>query len=221
MITRQPPNISSIFLDFDGVIKESVSVKSEAFTKIFSEFDPSVAEKVRIHHENNGGVPRFDKIPIYLTMAGVEPNNRLISQYALEFSKIVKQKVVDSDWVPGVQSFLEKYHGEVPMFLITATPQDEIEDIASALGIKNFFSRIIGFPQKKSDAIKKILEDFCLVKTQSIMIGDTISDYDAASANDVFFILRKTALNTDIQNSLKCPSIQDFNALVSIELFNR
>lgn len=216
-----PPSlITSIFLDFDGVIKDSVSVKSEAFTKIFSVFGSCVAEKVRIHHENNGGVPRYEKIPLYLSMAGVDPDKRLISQYASDFAKLVKQNVIDSDWVPGARSFLEKHHGELPIFLITATPQDEIEDIVAALGIRNFFSRIVGFPIKKSDAIEKILKEFCLEKTQSVMIGDTVSDYDAAYANGVFFILRKTTFNSDFQNRLNCLVIEDFNSLKNVELFS-
>lgn len=220
MSIRTPSLIKSIFLDFDGVIKESVSVKSEAFTKIFSVFGPCVAEKVRIHHEKNSGVPRYEKIPLYLSMAGVEPDERLISQYASDFAKLVKQNVIDSDWVPGAQGFLEKHHGELPIFLITATPQEEIEDIVVALGIRNVFSRIVGFPVKKSDAIRKILKEFCLLKTQSVMIGDTFSDYDAASANGVFFILRKTNFNTDFQNNPNYPVIEDFNSLMTIGLFN-
>ena len=59
-------NATTIFFDFDGVIKDSVRVKSEAFEKLFSSFGDKASKKVRRHHESNGGMSRFEKIPIYL-----------------------------------------------------------------------------------------------------------------------------------------------------------
>ena len=42
-----------IFWDFDGVIKESLEVKSNAFFKLFEKFGHDIASKVRNHHEDN------------------------------------------------------------------------------------------------------------------------------------------------------------------------
>ena len=58
-----------IFWDFDGVIKDSVQVKSLAFQKIFSEYGFDVVNRVRRHHERNGGMSRFEKFPLYLSWA--------------------------------------------------------------------------------------------------------------------------------------------------------
>ena len=70
MIEQSVYNILStkkyIFWDFDGVIKESVEVKSDAFENLFKSFGDEVAKKVRNHHEENGGVSRFDKLPLYV-----------------------------------------------------------------------------------------------------------------------------------------------------------
>lgn len=55
-----------IFWDFDGVIKDSVSVKTLAFEKLFLPYGKKIAQKVKNHHEANGGVSRFEKIPLYL-----------------------------------------------------------------------------------------------------------------------------------------------------------
>ena len=59
---------SVIFWDFDGVIKESVDIKGKAFQKLFEVYGTEVMEMVRIHHENNGGMSRFDKFPVYLKL---------------------------------------------------------------------------------------------------------------------------------------------------------
>ena len=39
-----------VFWDFDGVIKESVSVKTDAFVDLFRPFGSDVCEQVRKHH---------------------------------------------------------------------------------------------------------------------------------------------------------------------------
>ena len=98
----------TIFWDFDGVIKESVNVKSNAFEQLFLPFGKEIAVKVRCHHEANGGMSRFDKLPIYLEWAGKVLSTELIDEFAGNFSKLVKQKVIYSDWVPGVFDYLNK-----------------------------------------------------------------------------------------------------------------
>ena len=118
-----------IFWDFDGVIKDSVEVKSSAFEQLFKTFGVNVANKVKCHHEANSGISRFDKLPIYLEWSGQHPTQALIQCYSEKFSRLVKQKVIESEWVPGVLNYLEINSKNQIFFLITATPQAEIEEI--------------------------------------------------------------------------------------------
>jgi phosphoglycolate phosphatase-like HAD superfamily hydrolase len=201
----------AIFFDFDGVIKESVEVKSDAFEQLFSIFSPNVIKKVRQHHEANGGMSRFDKIPLYLTWAGVILSNEIIESYLNRFSDLVKQNVIDSDWVPGVVNYLQNYTDNQMLFIVTATPQLEIEEIITALGVAHFFCKIVGAPTKKTDALRILIEDYQVVPKQAAMIGDSISDYQAASANAIPFILRKTKLNKRLKEELNCQMIDDFS----------
>ena len=54
-----------IIFDFDGVIADSVDVKTQAFIKIYSKYGKSVVKKVVDHHESNGGISRFEKFYLY------------------------------------------------------------------------------------------------------------------------------------------------------------
>jgi len=166
----------SIFWDFDGVIKDSVEVKSEAFERLFSPFGNQTSRKIRAHHEANGGMSRFDKLPIYLGWAGQNLSKQNIDKYEKKFSLLVKEKVINSDWVAGVYSFLKSNYKKQQFFLLTATPQQEIEDIVSKINISDFFIEIIGSPVKKKDAIKRIMVNFSIAPEESLMIGD--SDVD-------------------------------------------
>ena len=199
-----------IFLDFDGVIKDSIEVKSNAFFKLFEKFGHHIASKVRNHHKNNGGLSRFEKLPIYLCWAGKEPTDKLISEYCIKFSKLVKKDVIESNWVPGVLDFLKENNKKSSLFIVTATPQDEMEEIMIELNLMSYFVDVIGAPTKKIDAVKKILKKYSISPNNSIMIGDSDNDFYAANLNCIPFILRRTKYNNNLQKKLDCPVIYNF-----------
>jgi len=199
-----------IFWDFDGVIKESITIKSDAFEQLFLPFGEEIAKKVRKHHEINGGMSRFDKLPIYLKWAGQKLSVNLIDQFEKDFSLLVKHKVVDSEWVSGVLDYLlNNYHNQI-FFLVTATPQQEIEEILRSLNIDHFFEKVFGSPTKKNDAIRMLLNEYSIIPNDALMIGDSVTDYKASKLNSIEFVLRKTKLNKILQKKLKCQMIYNF-----------
>jgi len=198
-----------IFFDFDGVIKDSVEVKSEAFYDLFLPFSEELADKVKKHHEDNGGMSRYEKLPHYLGWADQPTDEKTIEEYALEFSQKVTQRVIDSPWVCGVRDYLKNYHNQY-FYLVTATPQKEIEFILKMLHMDNQFDLIIGSPTEKDEAVSNIMDQYHLGAADCVMIGDAISDYKAAKNNNISFILRKTPFNEQLQTKLQCQMIQDF-----------
>ena len=210
MISENIKKAKTIFWDFDGVIKDSVSVKSDAFEELFLPFGSDVAKKIRMHHEDNGGMSRYDKLPIYLNLAGEKYSKDLIIKYEKQFSKLVMNRVINSPWVEGVLEYIKTNYKAQKFFLITATPQKEIEEILKKLEISKYFKKVIGSPTNKKDAIKVILSNENINLDDSIMIGDSCSDYEAAKENNVFFVFRKTDLNKKLQKKLKCQMIENF-----------
>ena len=203
-------SLKTIFWDFDGVIKDSEEVKSDAFAQLFSHFGVSVCDRIRRHHESNGGVSRYEKIPLYLSWVGKEQSSSNIHLYSDKFSEIVKQAVIDSPWVPGAKEFLEKYYDRKIFILVTGTPQQEIEQIINALNIRHCFYRVYGTPSKKADSIKISIDEFNINPKESIMIGDSKSDCESAKTNKVPFMLRRTKLNRELQAQLSCQMFDDF-----------
>ena len=185
-----------VFWDFDGVIKESVEVKTNAFRELFRSFGEEVMVKVTTHHINNGGMSRFNKIPIYLTYAGIDPTEKNINDFCNQFAVLVEDEVVNCNWVPGVLPVINNCKKENQHFvLVTATPQDEIERILTRLNIINIFSNIFGSPMTKSDAINFCLKLYNVNSKESIMIGDSIADFEASQKTGSDFLLRRTPEN--------------------------
>ena len=85
-----------------------------------------------------------------------------------------------------------------------------VRSIRFWLKITEYFSEVIGSPTPKNEAIKMLLDRYNIESRQAVMIGDSISDYMAATENQVKFVLRKTKLNKLLQQQLDCLMIDNF-----------
>ena len=203
-------NSNVVFWDFDGVIKDSVRAKSIAFEKLFSIYGSKISKKVRVHHEKNGGVSRFDKIPLYMSWSNELVTNKSVQEFCNKFSLLVKQSVIDSPWVPGFLEVIESNYNKQKHILVSATPEDEIEDILEKLDIRHFFYKVCGAPILKNKVISTELNNLALKPENAILIGDSDSDYEAAKDNGILFLLRRTDLNKDLQKICKDNTFEDF-----------
>jgi phosphoglycolate phosphatase-like HAD superfamily hydrolase len=199
-----------LFWDFDGVIKDSVDVKTRAYEDLFKPFGLVTAARVRSHHEGNGGQSRFEKIPLYLGWAGQAVTDELVATYCQRFSEAVRQAVIDSLWVPGAREYLLANHGRQRFVLVTATPQAEIEGILESLGIAHCFAEVHGAPTGKAAAIKSVLSRWGCGCEQAILIGDSESDMKAAASSGIDFVLRRTNLNEHLQRLHRGAQCENF-----------
>jgi phosphoglycolate phosphatase-like HAD superfamily hydrolase len=199
-----------IFWDFDGVIKESVAVKTEAYIRLFEGFGADLAARVRSHHEFNGGMSRFKKIPLYLGWAGINAGDREIDRYCRKFAQDVRDRVIASPWVPGARKYLVNNCMRQSFFLLTATPQAEIEGIVSELGLERCFRAVYGAPMSKSQAVAAVMARLGVGRQEALVIGDSESDLEAATSNGVDFLLRKTPLNMALQQRHSGGQCEDF-----------
>jgi len=199
-----------IYWDFDGVIKESLEVKAAAFEKLFIEFGENICSKIITHHFANGGISRYKKIPLYLNWCQIKSDEETINFYCEKFSQIVVNKVIDSKWVAGVQSFLKDNFQEFRFILVTATPRYEIEIILKKIGIEKYFQEIFGSEISKSEAISQCLKNYNINYDKALFIGDSESDLKAAMNNNISFLLRETKYNAIWKNKYNIPNFKNF-----------
>ncbi len=202
---------ATLFWDFDGVIKDSVAVKAQAYERLFAPFGAEVAARVRRHHERNGGMSRYEKLPLYLRWAGRQDSAAEVSRYCELFSAGVRQAVIDSPWVPGAREYLQSNHGRQCCVLLSATPHAEMQSILTALEIVDWFREVHGAPTSKIEAIRSALARWRCAPADALVIGDSDSDYAAAQATGVEFLLRRTVLNQHLQREHAGLQCEDFN----------
>jgi len=188
--------IKNILFDFDGVIVDSVNIKTEAFRRLYQEFSDEIANKVVEHHIANGGMSRFDKFRLYhkefLEIKIGEPEVKHLSE---RFSRLVKQGVIEAPEIKGSHTFLNDYCDVYNMFIITGTPTDESKEICKARNIYSCFKGIYGSPESKDYWTKYLINKYNLIIEETIFVGDALVDYNAAIGNGMNFWLRVTEEN--------------------------
>ena len=192
--------------DFDGVIKDSVPAKSNSFELLFSSY-PDVIPRIVAHHLSNGGIPRSEKIPLYMSWCGIDLTPSNITNYITEFSSIVVSLVVDSPYVPGIFNYLEYLSSRSKfLYILSATPQQELQDIVSSLSLSFYFQpdNIIGHPSPKSAVLQSLS-----TSSSVIFFGDSFSDYKASITSSTDFVFCFTNPSIDSSN-ISASSIPNF-----------
>jgi phosphoglycolate phosphatase-like HAD superfamily hydrolase len=202
-----------LFWDFDGVIKESISAKADAFERLFACFGSTVANRVRQHHEAHGGLSRYEKIPLYLRWAGEPVTEAKVDEFCRRFSEHALQAVIDSPWVPGVREYIDTQWQRQRFVLLTATPCEEMMQVLRAVSLLEHFREVHGAPTAKAAAIADVLERWGCAPADALVIGDSDTDLDAAEANCVPFLLRRTAYNSGLQRRFCGPTFDNLTTI--------
>ncbi len=203
--------IKTIFFDFDGVIAESVNVKTEVFYQMYLPYGEEIAQKVKRHHLDNGGMSRFVKFRLYhKEFLNIELSDEGLAKLTQQFSNSVMQGVINAPLVSGILDFLKENYQKLNFFVITGTPTDEIREILKARNLEIYFEGAFGSPEKKDFWVQKIITENQYSTSESIFIGDAFADYDAANNNNIPFILREWEENIELFQNIECYRIKNF-----------
>jgi len=181
---------SIIILDFDGVILESVDIKTRAFRELFS-FTPKHVDEIVDFHVKNGGMSRFDKFRYFYNYILKEPlSDEQYDFLCKRFSELVFDGVLKSTFVPGAEDFLNHFATTTSLFVASATPASELTEIVKKRGLLDYFKGIYGSPRTKQECIEEILINMNCPKDNAIFVGDALNDYKAAQEAGVRFVGR-------------------------------
>lgn len=199
-----------IIYDFDGVICDSVNIKTEAFVELYQSYGKGVQQAVKEYHLAHGGISRYEKFRYFQSvLLGESVNQQQIDALADQFSLLVKQKVIASNYLPGVIDFLKANKGK-KQFICTGTPQNEIEVIVEKKELKALFEEVYGSPKTKTEIIQIILEKYSASPNDCIFFGDAMTDYDAAKVCSIPFI---GIINEDTEFPEETILINDFTTI--------
>ena len=200
-------SISTIIFDFDGIILESVNLKTKAFAELFVDYPEHLNKIIKLHMEN-GGMSRFEKFKIIYRDFIKKPLSEEKSQeLGQRFSEIVYNKVLKCPFVKGAKELLGCYLNRYAFFVVSGAPQNEICSIIDERGLRKYFKGVYGAPASKGTLIKNILQENSFQPHELVFIGDSINDYIGATEAGVKFVGRRLNSGFDLFKNSNCDAV--------------
>jgi phosphoglycolate phosphatase-like HAD superfamily hydrolase len=181
--------IRAAVFDFDGVVLESVEIKTVAFRRLFA--DQPQGERMIEYHLANGGVSRFEKFRWFYEEVRGEAFTEEVS-FALGecFSELVLDEVRRCAFVRGARELLERLAATVPLFVASGTPEEELRDIVAHRGLVGLFTGVYGSPPTKAQILRQIMAEHGLAASELVFVGDAMTDLRGAAGAGVPFVGR-------------------------------
>jgi HAD superfamily hydrolase (TIGR01549 family) len=181
--------LSALFFDFDGVLVDSAYIKKAAFKELFKSYGKTVVSQVINYHCLHGGISRVDKISyVHEFILGKPLSAAELQHWGQNYSQYVVEKVVAAEWIRGAQEFLEELNNQLPIFVISGTPEDELKEVICRRKMEEYFREILGSPIRKPAHINNLLTTYNLSPENCVFVGDALTDYDAAQETGMSFI---------------------------------
>lgn len=181
----------AVVFDFDGVLVESVNVKTQAFAALYAGYGLSVVEQVVAFHLANGGLSRFEKFRYFhKELLGLPLSRDEENGLAAEFNARVEAEVIAAPWVAGAEEFVIRHHTLVPLFVASGTPEEELVRIMKERRMAPYFRAAFGSPAKKGKILRGILEQGGYRPEKVLMIGDSLLDMEGAKEAGTCFLGR-------------------------------
>ncbi len=181
--------IKNIIFDFDGVILDSVPVKTEAFRKLFSRYPKAIVDKFIEFHLENGGVSRYEKIKYFFNeLLRKSIDEKEVLEFANKYSELTKLELANEKYlIEDSLEFIKDNYKKYNMHIASGADENDLKYICDKLDLSKYFLSINGSPTKKSEIVKNILGLNKYKKNETIMIGDSITDYNTAITNGIKF----------------------------------
>ena len=182
--TPSPP-LRGVFFDFDGVLLESAGIKTDAFRDLYSglaELLPRILE----HHRQNLGVSRFRKFEwVHRELLGKPLSDAERISLGERYSELVLRRTLTCPEVPGARELLSALAGRTRSFVVSATPQEELELIVERRELAPYFDEVRGSPEVK----ESILRDLLQIRSVNVMLDLFSSHHEMRPGlgYDVFF----------------------------------
>ena len=194
-----------IIFDCDGVLFDSNDLKIEALGKALQEFDISSIEVeiCKSYFAENFGKSRFHHID-YFVENFLNIDNSDIENFKEKllksYSEQCKKLYLTADTTPFSEKLLTK--SRVIKYVASGSEEGELIDAFQRRGLDAYFVKILGSPVKKTTHVANILKENILPK--AVMVGDAISDLEAAKDNNIDFVFYSPFSNVELKMRELC-----------------
>jgi len=182
--------IKQILFDFDGVIIDSMDVRDYGFRAILNDHDKTLVDEFIEYHRYNAGLSRYVKIRyFYEEMLRQSISEEEVNKLASKFSKIMRERLTSPEvLIQDTVTFIKSIYKNIPSHIVSGSDEKELNFLCDSLRLSQYFVSIEGSPTPKNDLVKNIMKQYNYDPKETLLIGDSINDYDAAKINGLHFV---------------------------------
>lgn len=179
----------NILFDFDGVIIDSMPVRNKGFEILFSEYPAAEVAGLMDYHRRNGGLSRYVKIRYFFEqIRGEKITEEQVMALAEKFSAIMRRELVNPALLDAnTLAFIRSVYKDHPLHIVSGSDGNELRFLCEELKISQYFLSMEGSPTPKIKLVADLLTKYGYVAGETVLIGDSVNDYEAAKQNGITF----------------------------------
>jgi phosphoglycolate phosphatase-like HAD superfamily hydrolase len=173
--------------DFDGTLVQSSAAKRDAFFDIFDATHAPAIEAV-LSADPDGS--RHVVVPAMvqkIEALGLAPVEGSVADLVARYASVASTRVASAPEMPGATALLEALSRSAIVYVASTTPHEELRRQLTARGWMQFLADAYGHPHAKPAVVAGILAQHHLKPSQLLVVGDGVSDAEAAAANGCNF----------------------------------
>lgn len=190
-----------IFWDFDGVLLDSMAIRDQGFVEVLEAYPKDQVSALVDYHRENGGLSRYHKFRYFFEQIRQEAVTAgQITDLAKRFSVVMKKLLVNPDLlIAETVSWAKECQNHARQFIVSGSDQKELRFLTKELNIDPFFNGIYGSPTPKKELVLHLLKLEQVDNKNVCLIGDSVNDYEAATANSVDFLGFNSSVLSNIE----------------------
>lgn len=180
--------LECLVFDCDGVILESVPVKTRAFGRMVEAYGDEARDRMLMYHKVHGGVSRYEKFKwFFREVLDKEISPEELKDWGERYAQLAFEEVCRCELVPGIQDVLDTWKGRLPLYVCSGAPHEELCVILKGRGLSDYFAGIWGSPPGKTHLLRKIVFEGKFDPEKTLMVGDAPTDMQAAESVGTLF----------------------------------
>lgn len=173
---------SLVIWDWNGTLLDDLALCNDCLNQLLSEHGyPQQYNRAR--YQEIFGFPIVD----YYQKAGFDFTQHSFEQLSARFMELYLPASAECTLCPGAKEALTAIRSAgLPQIILSASPLNVLQNQVAALGLSDFFDKLLGqnniYAHSKKEAGLAFMAEHTIDRSQVVMIGDTLHDYEVACA---------------------------------------
>jgi phosphoglycolate phosphatase-like HAD superfamily hydrolase len=175
----------AVVFDFDGTLVDSNAIKREGFFRVASAHAGSSTDMEAVLASVSGDRRAvFEAYARRVRTRPGEPLPQVVDDLVHAYSSMIDSAVASAPEMAGATRLLEDLRRRrIQLYLSSATPLENLQEIVAKRGWTDRFDRIYGRPTSKVDALRHVMTASGFRERDIAVVGD--GEDDLSSANSV------------------------------------